>query len=80
MNPNPASRSDSFRKSPSAPKAAPGAGSFCQGSPLRSDERQTPPPLTAARAERQEPATKGICFFFQASTTLENEKKRGKPQ
>jgi hypothetical protein len=29
---------------------------------------------------RRELATKGICFFFQASTTLENEKKRGKPQ
>ena len=80
MNPNPASRSDSFRKFPSTPKAAPGAGSFCQGSPLRSDERHTPSPLTAARTVRGELATKGICFFFQASTTLENEKKRGKPQ
>ena len=80
MNPNPANRSDSFRKLPSAPKAAPGSGSFCQGSPLRSDERHTPSLLTAARTVRRELATKGICFFFQASATLENEKKRGKRQ
>jgi hypothetical protein len=80
MNPNPASRSDSFRKLPSTPKAAPGSGSFCQGSPLRFDERHIPSPLTAARTVRRELSTKGICFFFQANTTLENEKKRGKRQ
>ena len=52
------------RKFPSTPKAAPGAGSSCQGSALRSDERQNPPPLTAARPVRRELATKGIWFFF----------------
>lgn len=60
---------------PSSRKATRGAGSPCQGSALRSDERLTPPPLTAARATRRELATKGICFFFQARTALEKRKK-----
>src|SRR3984885_3443960 len=71
------------RKYPSPPKAAPGAGSSCQGSPLRSDERQIPPPLTAARTVRRELATKGICFFFSSGNHArkgEEKRKRKMPE
>jgi hypothetical protein len=47
---------------------------FCQGSSHRFDERQ-PRGLDSAGGLAPFPATKGICFFFQAEITLERRKK-----
>ena len=41
------------------------------------DERENQAALTARAAKRRGPATKGICFFFQAEITLEEREKEG---
>src|SRR5580704_16779498 len=67
-----------FRKFPSAPKAAPGAGSYSQGSALRSDERQNPPPLTAARAVRRGWLRREFASFFKREPRLKTRRKEEK--
>jgi hypothetical protein len=42
---------------------------------LRSDERLTPPPLTARAPVRNERAMKGIYFFLSSTKLLEKMKK-----
>src|SRR6266436_6951355 len=46
-----------------------------QGLSLRSDERLTPPPLTARAPVRNERAMKGIYFFLSSTKLLEKMKK-----
>jgi hypothetical protein len=51
---------------------------FCQGSPLRSDERLTPPPLTARTAMRRGASRKSICFFLRLTTPQKKQKTKQK--
>jgi hypothetical protein len=49
---------------------------FCQGSPLRFDERKSRG-LDSACGKAPGTVTKGIASFFQAEITLEERKKEG---
>src|SRR5260370_39548385 len=72
--PSPAIKKSSAANSLLRKRLRPVPRFFRQGFPLFSNERHTPPPLTARAPVRNEPAMKGICFFFRAEGPLEKEK------
>jgi hypothetical protein len=65
-----------FKSDKAGKRRLTGTALLIEGFPLLSNKRHTSPPLTARAPVRNEPAMKGICFFFRAAKPLEKGKRR----